>query len=269
VRRQQSQGAAAARNAGAAVARGQVLAFTDADCAPIPGWLRAGHAAVQSADFVQGRVEPVPDVPIGPFDRSLWVTSDHGLYESANVFMRRELFDQLGGFHDFLRADERHDGRWRRRIPTRPFGEDTWLGWRARRSGARIVFSDEALVHHAVLPGDARGYVLERVRGRLFPRLVREIPELREAFLWRRMFLHRRSAAFDVAAAGTLIALVARRPTALLATLPYAWLVRGETRRWGAHGVNAAKLACVVAVADAVETISLGAGMMETRTPVL
>src|SRR5438093_1303856 len=34
-------GPAAARNRGAEAARGEILAFTDADCAPDPGWLSA------------------------------------------------------------------------------------------------------------------------------------------------------------------------------------------------------------------------------------
>src|SRR5687767_11645745 len=40
--RQDRLGPGEARNTGARVARGRVLAFTDADCRPIPGWLRAG-----------------------------------------------------------------------------------------------------------------------------------------------------------------------------------------------------------------------------------
>ena len=36
-----SSGPAAARNHGAQQARGEILAFTDADCAPAPDWLHA------------------------------------------------------------------------------------------------------------------------------------------------------------------------------------------------------------------------------------
>jgi glycosyltransferase involved in cell wall biosynthesis len=38
---QPNAGPAAARNHGAQEARGEFLLFTDADCAPVPGWVRA------------------------------------------------------------------------------------------------------------------------------------------------------------------------------------------------------------------------------------
>src|SRR5687768_9290079 len=128
----------ASRNRGVAEARAPLLAFTDADCYATPGWLAAGLDALRSADLVQGLVLPDPGVPMGPFDRSLWVTRLTGLWETANLFMPRARFDQVGGFEDWLAPDGR------------PMGEDVWLGWRIQRSGARTAFCEAALVHHAV-----------------------------------------------------------------------------------------------------------------------
>src|SRR3954453_11117240 len=50
-------GPAGARNVGVAAASAPLIAFTDADCVPAPGWLRAGVTALELADLVQGRVE--------------------------------------------------------------------------------------------------------------------------------------------------------------------------------------------------------------------
>ncbi|MGD9714766.1 MAG: glycosyltransferase family 2 protein, partial [Thermomicrobiales bacterium] len=47
-------GAGPARNAGVALSRGEILAFTDCDCIPAPGWLTAGVAALDAADLVGG-----------------------------------------------------------------------------------------------------------------------------------------------------------------------------------------------------------------------
>jgi GT2 family glycosyltransferase len=53
--RQRNAGPAAARNAGARRARGSLLVFTDDDCTPEPGWLRALAAAhVETPDAALG-----------------------------------------------------------------------------------------------------------------------------------------------------------------------------------------------------------------------
>src|SRR3954453_7495998 len=67
--RQPNQGPAEARNHGARLAKGQVLAFTDSDCVPRPDWLRHGVAALAGADLVQGRGLPDPHRIRGPFHR--------------------------------------------------------------------------------------------------------------------------------------------------------------------------------------------------------
>src|SRR5207245_7591311 len=52
------RGPAAARNAGWRAANGEVIAFTDDDCIPEPGWLLAGIAALQDDIVAAGGAVP-------------------------------------------------------------------------------------------------------------------------------------------------------------------------------------------------------------------
>jgi glycosyltransferase involved in cell wall biosynthesis len=241
------KGPGAARNAGAEAAEGEVLAFLDADCVPQPGWLAAGIDALQDADLVQGRTTPPPSASIGPFDRTLWVIAPWGLFETANLLVRRELFDRLGGFEPWLSPSR-----------SKELAEDVWFGWRAVRSGARTAFCDEAVVHHAVFPRDPREYVAERMRLRYFPAMAARIPELRTVFFHRRVFLNERSLAFDAALAGAVAAALTRRPWPLALALPYARLARRRRGNWP-----------VDLVADAVGLGALLAGSARARSLVL
>lgn len=256
VLRQPRERAGSARNRGAAMADSPILAFTDADCRPAPGWLRAGVEAMAGVDLVQGAVRPDPHSPRMPFDRTLWVGSEYGLYETANLFVSRQLFEQVGGFDDVIRANV-----------SAPFGEDTWFAWRARRAGARTSFCAEALVHHAVFRRRWDGYVSERLRLAHFPALAAQIPELRSAFFYRRAFLSPRSAAFDVALLGLLAAATRRSALPLATMIPYARILEQAVRRWGRY--QAPAVAAVEVAADATGLVALAAGSVRWRSLVI
>ena len=245
-----------ARNAGAAVAAGEALAFLDADCRPCDGWLAAGLAALDGADFVQGRTLPDPDTPAGPFDRTLAVQRATGLYESANLFVRRALFERLGGFESWLRPRRGKE-----------LGEDVWFGWRARRAGARMSFCEAALAHHAVFPRSALGYVAERRRLRYFPALARRVPELRDELFYRRWFLTRRSAAFDVAVVGAALAWTTGRRSPLLLAVPYGRLAWSQASAWGSR--RAPAVLGVGLAADAVGLAAMISGSARSRCALL
>ena len=135
-------GSYAARNAGLAVATGDVIAFTDADCVPAPGWLRGGVAALLAggAELVAGHVSP----RVGPAP-SIWERFDAGHHvdqrkyvetlgfgATANLFLRRSVVDAVGGVDGAMSS-----------------GGDRELCRRAVAAGFRLAYAPEAHVAHA------------------------------------------------------------------------------------------------------------------------
>jgi len=246
-------GPADARNAGVAAVDAPLIAFTDADCVPAPGWLHAGVAALERADLVQGRVEPEPGVPVGPFDHVIAVREDSGLYETANLFVRRDWFERVGGFRPFIDPAQGH------------FGEDLVFGWAVRRAGGRSAFASEALVHHEVVKRPASVWIAERKRLRLFPEATRAVPELRSRWFLG-LFLSRRTAKFDLALAALIAAFITRRPLLVLLALPYARATL-RTDQWRRRWVLEQNVAHVAG--DLVGLAALIAGSVKTRRVVL
>jgi glycosyltransferase involved in cell wall biosynthesis len=128
------KGVVNARNTAALAARGQVLAFTDDDCQPLPDWL---ESAVKYFD--QSRVVGVEGLILSdkrddPNYRAVTNAGFEGIgFMTANLFLRRETFMALDGFDD--RFDHPH------------FREDTDLGWRAMEHG-EIPFGRDVRVYH-------------------------------------------------------------------------------------------------------------------------
>ena len=93
-----------------------MLAFTDADCMPRPtGWSR-GSPALEGAESwpaavrftVEGRLTPWALLDIEHnLDQEAGVRRDVAV--TANLFMRRETFDAIGGFDETLPSGPDHD----------------------------------------------------------------------------------------------------------------------------------------------------------------
>ncbi|MEA2645039.1 MAG: hypothetical protein QOE92_122 [Chloroflexota bacterium] len=189
-------GPGAARNAGIRAAAADRLAFMDDDCAAQPGWLAAGLAALADADLVQGRTRPAGEVP--RYHHSLSVEPLSWLWESCNIFVRREAVERWGDFDEDWNPTGRVGGH---------MGEDVEWGWRLARGGARIAAAPDALVLHAVTARGYLGFLRYQAQLRHFPLLFRVAPESRRVFLGGH-FVGRRHVALT-AAAGLGLAAVA------------------------------------------------------------
>lgn len=133
----------AARNRAVEVARGRVLAFCDSDCLPDSTWLEEGLAALERSDVVAGEVTLVPPRPPTVWSLltiDMFLDQEHAVRRSravtANLFIEREFFDDLGGFTDVL-----------------PSGGDFDFVLRAVDRDARLTYSGRAVVRHPTIDG--------------------------------------------------------------------------------------------------------------------
>lgn len=256
------RGAVAARTLGVAETSAPILAFTDSDCRPDARWLEAAVAAIdQGADVVQGLTRP--SGPVRPLERSVWSLTDDGLFATCNVLYRRTMFESMGGFDG--QAGERLGFRPGSRLRGYGFGEDTLLGWRARRAG-RAAFVPEAIVEHAVLPPDLTDAFTRAWTMGAFPGLLREVPELRALMAddLRRGFRRRLPLYLLVAS------MVARRRS-LATVVMGAWIGERwlELRHVDASTTRRLKTLAVLTGMDATHAVALVWGSIRARNLVL
>ncbi len=126
------RGPSAARNAGAAAASGDKLAFCDADDVVQPGWLAGCAAALGDADVVAGHLDlwSLNGGPPAPAQAAS--TRQLGFLPAAlgaNLAVRRSAFDAVGGFDEELTT-----------------GEDIDLSWRLQLAGFRFAEAPSAVV---------------------------------------------------------------------------------------------------------------------------
>ncbi|MGH3840896.1 MAG: glycosyltransferase [Pseudonocardiaceae bacterium] len=174
IRSATNSGFAGGCNLGVSKATGEIVGFLNSDARPHPGWVRAAMTALGDDPTVAAVASKVLDWDgerIDYVDGGLtWYgmgykphvgKPDDGAYDTARdvlfgtgaaMFVRRAVFEQLGGF------DERFF----------MFCEDVDLGWRLNLRGHRVRYEPRSIAyhrHHASLHGadPAREtYLLER-----------------------------------------------------------------------------------------------------------
>jgi GT2 family glycosyltransferase len=143
--KQPHAGPATARNTGSAQARGDYLAFTDDDCMPETGWLRAlATQILRTPDHaIAGRT--INMLPNNLFSSATQLLTDflqewHARHRpdpfcaSNNLAVPAKAFRGLGGFHPGF---------------TLAGGEDREFCHRWAMSGGRTTLAPEAVVRHA------------------------------------------------------------------------------------------------------------------------
>ena len=141
--REERRGASYARNRGIEESKGEILAFTDADCLVTSGWLR---------ELVQGFEDDGIGVVVGeevtypsqtPAERyramqrplrQVWGLGypDSPWFAACSVALRRKVFDHIGLFDPLL-----------------PTAEDIDYSWRFfRSSNLKLIYRPKAVVFH-------------------------------------------------------------------------------------------------------------------------
>lgn len=138
------RGSYAARNAGLGLARGTVLAFTDADCVPAHDWIERGVAGLQKnpgCGLIGGQIDVTVAERSRPTavelyeQRTSFRQADYierwGFAATANLFTWREVFDHVGRFSDELLS----------------MGDREW-GTRVSAAGYTPAFASDVVVVH-------------------------------------------------------------------------------------------------------------------------
>ncbi len=130
-----------ARNTGILASGGEIIAFTDADCIPDTGWIKAGVECLQRSDamlaggqidfFFNKTPSPAELLDVAEHMDNADTIAKHSCAVTANLFVRRSVFDKVGLFD-----------------PEAKSGGDIEFTQRASSKGCPIVYCKDAVVDH-------------------------------------------------------------------------------------------------------------------------
>ena len=138
-----------ARNAGARLAKAELLAFLDQDATPLPDWLESGLKVLDSPDVtaVEGRITPERNFPATALTNIL-ENETGGRFMTANFFIRKPAFDSVGGFDE--------------NFPY--YLEDSDLAFSLLRQGYHIRWSPEVRISHPYIQKTMRQHVWQMTK---------------------------------------------------------------------------------------------------------
>ena len=120
------------RNYGVSKAKGDIVAFIDADAMANPFWIQEIEKSLENADVMAGReirfgFSGFSKLPrVGMLHKGVDIT-----YPSVNLAYKKSVFDKIKGFDPWFKEAEELD-----------------LNYRAVDSGYKLIFNEKAIVYH-------------------------------------------------------------------------------------------------------------------------
>ncbi len=136
--KEENRGVSSARNLGIANAAADIIGFTDDDCVVSNTWIENAVPYFNNkiVGGVMGSTRPQksPTQKIFKVVHFIQIEEFDGSYATCNIFYKKNVLLEVGGFDTKLQI-----------------GEDTDLGWRVKNKNYRICFDENILVYHIVL----------------------------------------------------------------------------------------------------------------------